>query len=77
LGQRLTIKQIEQRLRDLPADKGMLITLRGKSGFGHREEAWMQTEKLPNGKYTATAVVDGESEEYKGSLQGLLALIAE
>jgi len=76
MGQRLTLKQIEQRLKDLPADKGMLITLRGKSGFEH-EEAWMQADKLANGKYSATSVVDGESEEYKGSLTGLLALIAE
>ncbi len=76
MGQRLTLKQIEQRLKDLPADKGILITLRGKSGFG-REEAWMQADKLENEKYAAVSVVDGGSEEYKGSLTGLLALIAE
>jgi hypothetical protein len=54
----------------------MLITLRGKSGFNH-EEAWMHAARLPNDKYSANYVVHGEGEEYRGSLTGLLALIAE
>jgi hypothetical protein len=37
----------------------------------------MHAARLVSGKYSANYVIDGEGEEYRGSLEGLLALIAE